>query len=87
MDGPTYFSTRGPTDGPIRHRDPGFCIGVFGGAGSSDPIGSRLDLGERPPIVGVRLVVNKANVSRRWACVGRKFVLILTDTQRAESSP
>lgn len=76
---PTYFSTWGPTSGPIRWRDCGHALGVVLDPskppmpdGTAFPVGMLDDDGGA--LAMFRLVLGKAEIPGRWVCVDRQFV-------------
>jgi hypothetical protein len=76
-----YFSTWGPTDGPIRHRDDPPALGVVADpaepampVGIAYPVGWIEDPRERPPVATFRLVVGEVELPRLYVCVGRRFL-------------
>ena len=77
---PRYFSTWGPTSGPIRWRDCGHALGVALDPskppmpdGTAFPVGM-LDDDGRGAWAVFRLVLGKTELAGRWVCVDRQFV-------------
>jgi len=79
-EGP-FHANAGPPEGPALPRDGWPALGVTDGPGGG-LIGMAMGGGftpdprdpERPTWAAFRLVIGKAEVPGRWACVGRRFV-------------
>jgi len=73
-----FFSTWGPLDGPMRHRDCPGTIGVVTGQGPPRPIGEAHPVGwitdERGSITAFRLRIGGEFLPGRYACRRREFV-------------
>src|SRR5512144_977985 len=76
-----YFSTWGPTDGPIRYRDNPPALGVVVDpaepampSGIAYPTGWIQDPRGRPPVATFRLVVGEVELPGLYVCVGRRFL-------------
>jgi hypothetical protein len=73
-----YYSTWGPMDGPIRHRDNSPAIGVVADPGGNLAIGVAYPRTYRPhplgSVVRFRLFVDNNELPGLWECVGHEFV-------------
>jgi hypothetical protein len=80
-----YFSTWGPPDGPIRHRDSGgIALGAVPEAGASWPIIGKAhpftwEPDGRGPIAVSRLRIRTEWLDGRFLCHRRRFVPLATD--------
>jgi hypothetical protein len=76
-----YFSTWGPTDGPIRHRDDPPALGIVADptvppmpVGIAYPAGWIPDPKGRPPATTFRLAIGQVELPGLYVCIGRRFV-------------
>ena len=76
-----YFSTWGPTDGPIRYRDNPPTLGIVVDpaeppmpVGIAYPTGWIADPRGRPPAATFRLEVGKVGLPGLYVCFGRQFI-------------
>jgi hypothetical protein len=74
---PPYFSTWGPLDGPILHRNQPPALGVVSAPDKPMPIGIASPAGlvahHRGPATAFRLVFGGVEIEARWLCVEREF--------------
>jgi hypothetical protein len=75
-----YFSTAGPTDGPILLWDDWPAPAVVDAPDSVQTIGTACVTGwvryHKDPAAMFRLVIDKAELPGRWLCIGRRFVRV-----------